>query len=224
MFSNFRSAFLSGFTTSLAQLESTMASTVRSSLVDVVASNHTLVTTVDKLDGHVSSFEDRLTAVESTLKKVDHSTTTMVARLQDMDTSLTSFMAQPSPVPQASSPVTPTPGSAADGTTGSRCSEDGPPLNDANGAVNFLSQPPDTIPSAPWASTPGTCWTNVDPTLFSSGDRPPPLWARLKVDTASSDPGDADYHYTPRTIEGHHRHAIKDGLSRSDFAALCDPH
>ena len=82
-----------------------MASTVSSSLVDVVASNHTLVTTVDKLDGHVSSFEDRLTAVKSTLKKVEHSTTTMVTHLQDVGTSLTSVMAQPPPVPQDSSPL-----------------------------------------------------------------------------------------------------------------------
>ena len=223
MFSNFHTAFLSGFTTSLAQLESTMASSVHSSLVDVVASNHTLVTTVDKLDSHVSSFEDRLTAVESTVKKVDHSTTTMVARLQDMGTSLTLFMAQP-PLPQDFSPVTATLGSAAEGATGSWSLADGPPLNDANGAVGGSSQPPDTIPSAPWASTPGTRWTNVDPTSFSSGDRPPPLRAHPKVDTSSSDPGDADYPHTPCTIEGRRCQAIKDGLSRFDFAALCDPH
>ncbi len=97
-------------------------------------------------------------------------------------------------------------------------------MNDADDAVGGSSQPPDTIPSAPWASTPGTRWTNVDPISFSSSDRPPPLRARLKVDTSSSDPGDADYPHTPCTIEGCCRQAIKDGLSRFDFAALCDPH
>ena len=131
------------------QLELAMAITVSSSLVDVVASNHTLVTTVDKLDGHVSSFKDCLTAVEFSLAEVVHSTTTMVACLQDMGTSLTSFMAQPPPVPQNSSPVTPTHGSVAEGATGSWSPADGPPLNDADGAVGGLSQPPDTIPSAP---------------------------------------------------------------------------
>ena len=79
------------------QLESGLKSAVTSDLVDIVASTHTLVTTVDKLDGQVSSFENCLTAVESSLAEVAHSTTTMVACLQDMDTSLTLFMAQPPP-------------------------------------------------------------------------------------------------------------------------------
>ena len=196
IFSNFHTAFLSGFTASLMQLELAITTMVSYSLVDVVASNHTLVTTVDKLDGQVSSFEDHLTAVESFLAEGAHSTTMMVACLQDMGTSLTSFMAQPSPVPQNSSPFTPTLGSVAEGATGSWSLTDGPPLNDDDGAVSGSSQPPDTIPSAPWASTPGTRWTNVDPTSFSSG----PLRARPKVDTSLPEPGDVDYPPTTCTI------------------------
>ena len=139
------------------QLELAMMTAVTSPLVDIVASNHTLVATVDKLDGHVSSFKNCLTAVESSLAEVAHSTTTMVACLQDMGTSLTSFLAQPPPPPvtQNPSPVTPTPGSAAKGDTGSQSTADGPPLNVSVGAVKGSSHPPDTIPCAHWTSTIG---------------------------------------------------------------------
>ncbi len=49
MFLKFHTSFLASFTASLIQLESAMTSTLTSHLMDVVASNHTLVATVDKL-------------------------------------------------------------------------------------------------------------------------------------------------------------------------------
>ena len=169
-------------------------------------------------------FDHRLTVVEASVAEVTQSTTKMATCLHNMSSSLSLFLAQPSPVTQNPSPVTPTPGSAAKGDTGSQSPADGPMLNVSDGAVDGLSHPLDTIPNVHWTSKTGNCWTNVDPTLFSSGDRPSPLRARPNVDTSSSDPGDMDFPPTPCTIEGHRRQAIKNGLSRFDFAVLCDPH
>ena len=226
MFSKFHTSFLSSFTASLVQLESGMKSAVTSHLVDVVVSTHTLVTTVDKLDGHASSFDNRLAAVEASVAKVTQFTTKMAACLHNMSASLSLFLAQPPPVPQNPSPVTPTPGSATKGVTGSQSMADCPTLDVSDGAADGSSPPPDSIPSVHWTSTTGNCWTNSDPNSLTSGDRPSPLRvrARPKVDTSSLDTGDTDFPPTPCKIEGRRRQAIKDGLSRFDFAAFCDPH
>ena len=101
---------------------------------------------------------------------------------------------------------------------------DGPTLDVPNGAVDGSSPPHDLPPGVQWTSSIGNRWTNVDPTSFSSSNGPPTLRARPTVDTSSSGPGDTGFPPTPRTIEGRRRQAIKDGLSRFDFAALCDPH
>jgi hypothetical protein len=87
------------------------------------------------------------------------------------------------------------------------------------GAVEDSPQPQQSPPPMPTNR-----WSNVDPHSFTSGTRNPPTRAGHKVDTTISDTVDVDLPPTPRTAESRRRLAIKNGLSRFDFATLSDSH
>jgi len=223
VYTKFQSSFLSTFTASLVQLESELKSMVTSHLVDVVATNHTLGTTINTLDTHVSSLDTRLAEVESSLAKVEISTNKMVADIQDMGASLTSLLTRPPPVTPNPSPVPP----ARDDVTeveGNSSMASGPPLDIPAGPVGGSSHSQASPPHVHWTSSTGNRWTNVDPTSLSSGARNLHVRVSPQVDTTQASTEATHLPPTPRTVENRRRQAIKDGLSRFDFAALCDPH